>query len=289
MYLPPSDQLVPRLNEFYAAIARASADEGKKRAIMMELEQLPYYLRGACAALYQLESARIDAGKAFALIRQRFPETPMYMLTGDQCHELSFSVDFCLACIRRVPDSLICHLKRLPINLDLPLSFHDLIKGLEAKRKKYRLDQTIQDLVMAYWHSVARRVKDYRDLANHYTIVSSECLLFVSGDGSVGLRMLLPDNPNEKSPTKLTYDPGIQAMSYLRTSLIETIRFVNATLSRLLQITPQNSTDAPQMIAPIFRGRGGPIQLGGEHPPTGEPVPFPYDISAIVAEAGNAK
>ncbi len=130
------------------------------------------------------------------------------------------------------------------------------------------------------------KIKGYRDQSNHTAIISGDCVIFRGNDGGVGLKMLLPDNPEEKSIAKMTYQPGVPVMGFMLESLAKSVRFVNEVIERLIDLmAPYDPETRRIMTLEMVAWRAGPLKLSPGEPIVGEPVPFPADIAKIVGEA----
>ena len=58
-------------------------------------------------------------------------------------------------------------------------------------------------------------MKNYRDLVNHHVVVSADARFFVDAGGIPYLFLVLPNNPEEHSPSALRYEaPHVHAMQY---------------------------------------------------------------------------
>ena len=174
----------------------------------------------------------------------------------------------------------MAYLRRCPENVSLPASINDLVKGIH--NSKYELDDQLQDVLLAFWNDMGVKIKGYRDQANHKAIILSNCVAFTSPKGA-GLKMLLPDDPHEKRPSELRYDPGVPAMGFALDALKKTIQCVNVVVERLIDLMSQGDPNARTtgVVGPAIRG--GPWVF--ETKISGEPVPFPLTVSKVVAIA----
>ncbi len=281
MDLPSQHQLIPHLGVLDRLLLEKTP-AGRAPATQREMELLPYYLRGACAGISQLERARVEAVKVLANPTMG-PHTRV-ILSPDQVDPLAYAIDFYLFCVRRTFDALVSYLRRCPTNLSLPASLHDVVDGIRTG--KHRLDSQLQDTVLAFWDDMGFRIKGYRDQANHQGIILSNCIAF-NASGRAGLRMLLPDDPKEKRPSEMRYNPGVPAMGFALDSLQKTIRFVNALVERMIDLMAPSDPNARNygVVGPAIRG--APLAMS----PTisGEPVPFPLGVTDVVANATRTK
>lgn len=276
--LPNQHELIPNLATLDRLIMENVSTDAYS-SIQRETEQLPYYLRGACFSINELERFRIETIDAWKNIPSVGPDT-QYILSPENFDPLSFSVDSYLFFIRRVMDSLISYLNRCPENLSLPSSMNDLIKKMIAG--KVSLDSVIHESLTEYWNTCGEKVKGYRDQVNHKAVILSNCIVFNTPKG-FGLKMLLPDDPHEKSPSKINYKPGVGAMGFIMESLKLTIQLVNRIVERLIDIMGAYEDN------PREKGIVGPAIRGGTLSITklksGEPIPYPIGVKHVLQMA----
>jgi hypothetical protein len=103
--LPTQHELIPNLATLDRLLME-KCDAGLYSKIQRETEQLPYYLRGACFSINELEQYRIETINAWEGIPDVDPDTQC-ILSPEHFDPLSFSVDSYLFFLRRVMDSLI--------------------------------------------------------------------------------------------------------------------------------------------------------------------------------------
>ena len=177
-------------------------------------------------------------------------------------------------------DSLVSYLSRCPVRTSLPSSINDLMKGIPSG--KYNLDSQIKTLLMDYWKSIGKRIKGYRDQVNHKAIILSNCIVFNTPKG-FGLKMLLPDNPEERSPSKISYDPGIGTMGFLLESLKVTVQLINRLVERMINLMAGDDKNSRERAIVGLTIRGAQLKIGLLR--TGEPVPYPVDVRRAVEMA----
>ncbi|MFC1705869.1 hypothetical protein ACFL59_03490 [Planctomycetota bacterium] len=241
--LPSQHTLLPNLGVLDRLLLKRLPSD-RVSAVQRATEQLPYYLRGACFALGELERHRHEAVTALE-VPGLGPNTRA-VLSADRADPLSFALDFYLFCLRRSFDALIPYISRCPVSQSLPSSMHDLVKAL--RKGKWQLDNKIQAAILAFWTDVGARIKGYRDQANHKAVILSNCVAFRS-EGRVALRMLLPDDHEEKQPSKLKYEPGVPAMGFAVNALEKSLRFVNVLVERMIDMLAPVLADADLQIA----------------------------------------
>ncbi len=277
--LPSQHDILPHLGVLDRLLIEKTPDERVPR-VQRQTEQLPYYLRGACAAVHQLESARLDA--VTILDKLGIGPRAQFVLPVDKVDPLSFCYDSFLFCMRRAFDALVPYLSQCPTNLSLPSSMNDLVAGIR-KNKWADLDSEITSEILAFWDSVGWKIKGYQDQASHKAIILSNCVAFKRGDGVRGLRMLLPDNPDEKRPSELRYAPGVPAMNFATDSLGATIVFANALVERMIDLMAPDDSDVRHTGVVAITMRGFPLIMSTKM--TGEPVPFPVEVADVVKKS----
>ncbi len=276
--LPNQHDLIPNLGVLDRLLMENSPPNTYS-SVQRETEQLPYYLRGACFSINELETYRIKAAKALAQLPGVGPDT-QYILPQEHFDPLSYALDSYLFFLRRTFDSLIPYLSRCPARISLPSSMNSLVKGVHTD--KYHLDSQLEILIIDFWNALGKKVKGYRDQVNHKAIILSNCIVFNSTQG-VGLKMLLPDNPEEKRPSRISYNPGVNAMGFTLESLKVTVQFVNRLVERMIVLTAGTDKDPRTRSITSITMRGAPLQISSRK--VGEPVPYPVSVRQIVVDA----
>lgn len=280
--LPTQHELIPNLGVLDRLIMENC--EGNEYAkIQRHTEQLPYYFRAACFSLNELEYYRIKTTEAWKQIPEVGPDT-QFILPPELFDPLSFAADSYLFFLRRVMDSLIAYISRCPNRQSLPSSMNDLMKGVSSS--KYDLEEDIISILNDYWDSVGKIVKRYRDYVTHSAVILSNCIVFNTPNG-FGLKMLLPDNPEEKSPSKIAYNPGIGTMGFFFDALKQTIQFVNRIIEKLIDLMGTHEANPREkgIVGPAIRG--GSFEISSHK--SGEPVPYPVGVMQVLGMALDGK
>ena len=276
--LPTQHDLIPNLGALDRLIMESC--EGDEYSKVQRLtEQLPYYLRAACFSLNELEHYRLETTKAWNEIPEVGPDT-QFILPPELFDPLSFAADSYLFFLRRVLDSLISYISRCSGKQSLPSSMKDLMKGVNES--KYDLDESIISILNEYWDSTGEKVKDYRDQVTHRAVILSNCIVFNTPKG-FGLKMLLPDNPKETSPSKIGYNSNIGAMGFFLDSLKQTIRFVNRIIEKLIDLIGAHENSPREKGIVGLAMRGGQLQISRHK--SGEPVPYPIGVMQVLGMA----
>lgn len=280
--IPSQHDLIPNLGVLDRLLVEES-DKAKVSSIQRVTEQLPYYLRGAFSALQQMELARVKAIECSGEISGA--PSARIVLPADKIDPLSFALDFYLFCSKRACDSIVSYISRCPNNISLPESISDLIIGLE--KSKWSIDSIIQNTLLEFWESVGKRLRDYRDQVSHKAIILSNCVAFEGKGGVKALSALLPDNPEEKSPSKIGYEPGVPLMGFSLDSFAQTVHMINVLVERMIDLLAPNSPDARAKGIVAITMRGAPFVVKSTI--SGEPVPYPTNIQKLISRAAERK
>jgi hypothetical protein len=190
---------------------RDGLDSDSVRVTGMSLEQLPYCLDNAYYSILQVVRLQQDIAKT---LKEDLPSDNLIrrILESSERDPIAFMIDSFLDSARRTQNALIPYLSR-GLSISLPNSMDDLMKNLD--KEKVSLPSSIEKQLKSYWHGHGKKLKDYRDLAQHHALVSSEGYIFRASDGAPCIYLALPNNPEEKSIARLKYnDPVIHAFLY---------------------------------------------------------------------------
>lgn len=194
------------------------------------LDMLPYSLQATYAAYMRFTDA---SQKAVADHENQMGHGTLTLRAADTL-ELRFALDNFLDAARRTQNALMPFLKAA-INPDLPESLNDLMKGLGSK---HTLPRDIEEVLTNYWVAKGRSLKDYRDLAQHGTLVASHTTLFRGNDGRTGMNILLPSNPSVQKKRELVWGaPPVHAQPFLQSQIrhfIGTVFYITKLLTHAL-------------------------------------------------------
>ena len=117
-------------------------------------------------------------------------------------------------------------------NLAVARSLNDAMKVKQNSHKieKYGFNSEIVEIFKNYWDKSGSILKDYRDLDQHYLSIIKHTILQV--DPTEKLIILLPDNPNERSRRKVSYNKQIDGIDFIKKSFDEFHQFVE-TVARI--------------------------------------------------------
>ena len=102
------------------------------------------------------------------------------------------------------------------LKISLPNSMNDLIR---KGRENYDLEVNIWRIIKRYWTKSGKYIKIYRDVDQHHTALITHSFLEV--DPIEKILVILPDNPEEKSPLNFRYSKEIDAIRFLETHFIK--------------------------------------------------------------------
>jgi hypothetical protein len=200
------------------------------------------------------------------------------MLGPDTAQPLAFAIDAYLDAAHRAQNALVPYIARV-FARSLPSGISDLVKSIQTGKRS--IDAKLDALLIRYWGETGGRLKDYRDLAQHFALVSSDVRVFFI-DSQPHTFLALPNNPEVKSPAALRYrDPIVPAYKYCRDSFLALFRLAYETtyvLARRLGPLEQ--------LTMLWMPKD-PI-IGGAQP--GQPAPPASDLSdALLLERRSLK
>jgi hypothetical protein len=247
-------------------IRQTSAPRGTVDAgLEGQLEQLPYALAGAAFAAIRLTQAEARAVESVRGRAGRIPGTKQvgtYQLEDGEVDEASFAVDGYLDAARRAQNSLRPYLDKV-LKTSAPKSLADTAKWVDQEVAP--VPSRIAELIRNYWQASGKAVKEYRDLGQHYAVVSSDGRVTLLPNDRVGVYLVLPNNPAVRAAGKLKYsDPRIDALPWVWDSYWSLYAFVYELAHVLLSYVSGSET---RMLAFRFKG---PLRMGrgiDAHPP----------------------
>jgi len=229
-----------------------AADEDKLRTAWFELEVLPYSLAAAQAAFRSfVDLQRAIAGRAVS--EGLSPETILVLGPGDR-DAMSFAVDNFLDAARRTQNAIVPYLSKA-LRISLPMSLADVIKRIDAN--SITVPDPIKRELVEYWSRSGLRLKSYRDLYQHYALLVSEARVFLADDGSPLVYLLLPSNPEVRTPARLVFgSPPVHALTYLRSEFYSLLVFVDWLIKALLRAGPGTLEVGVYFRDPLTLGEG---------------------------------
>jgi hypothetical protein len=218
----------------------------------LKLELLPY----AVSEMWHAFTSFIGATHSIAAkLDEDIPVHPEYFFLSDADRDvLAYSIDAFMNAGRRAQNAVLPYLSSA-LRQSLPASLFDVFtKQGQTDLRKYPILEPFAPMLDAYWQADGQRLRAYRVLMEHRTLVASEAFLARSDAGTVVLHMLLPSHPDAGSPTELIYDnPPVHALLYMEQAFIALVRFAESMTRPLLPIPlpPKAYMIAANRIAPI--------------------------------------
>jgi hypothetical protein len=260
-------RLLPHLNVLQRQFLRGlDDDEERFRSTYFDLELLPYALGAAWHALS--EFVRIQREILADFPPERLKGLAFVGLAPQRRDLLSHPFDNFIDATRRAQNAVIHYLSR-GLRKSMPASMHKLVHAMQ--KEKITLPQLPQREILKYWEKHGQRLKEYRDLAQHHALVTSDARVVGSDDGRVGLYLLLPSNPEVKSAGKLSFGhPEVHASPYAKHEFKVLVAFLDWLTKGLITDPPELRS---QIALNVFRepARLGPgVSYRAHVPPSAE-------------------
>ena len=115
----------------------------------------------------------------------------------------------------------------VPFKQSPPSSFREAVNSIH----KYNLPKPVMQKTLSYWHNGGLTVRQYRDIAEHHYYLLAQSYYQFTPDEKV--LIYLPDDPNQKSHKKYTFDKKVDCIAYLEQSFLALCQYVDAVLSDL--------------------------------------------------------
>lgn len=133
---------------------------------------------------------------------------------------------------------------------DAPSSIADAYKAFVSKSGKEppkwlrTIDMRTKDIIVNYWETSGSQLANYRDLDQHFDVLARGSIFFPNKVDQSTLTIQLPDNPQEKSPSRFTYTKGVDAINVVMTGFTQ--------LHDLIESIAKNQRAKPQPIGQRF-------------------------------------
>ena len=247
---------IPHLMTLSSRIREAAGDNPEFQRIQeFYLEQLQYCVYAAADAVLGLADKLIHSidgvpaadgtGTGIILVPESIKNT------------ISFVVDHYFDAARRALNAANVYISKT-LRITVPVSFADLLK--QIRKGRIQLPERIESLTVVYWESHGNKIKAYRDLSQHFAVISSDARVTILPDGKAVYYLVLPNNPEEKNPAKLSYvDPRIDAFPYIVNSYNKLYRYLFELTHVLLSYT---YSEGPVTIPILFKS---PLKIGSKH------------------------
>ena len=249
-----------------------SSDPEKQRIQEYFLEQLPYSMSAAAMSLVNLAKSQIDAPTCIPDFPRDAKGIGIVLLPEHVKNLMGHSIDNYFDSARRVQNAVTTYIGKV-LRISVPASISDMVKDI--KNGNLSLPENINNVILKYWEVDGSKIKQYRDLAQHFVVVSSDARLFQIPGGRDYISIVIPNNPQEKSPVRLSFEnPKVDAFDYIFKSFMMLYEFVY--LSTLILLSYTSATDHEE-ITILFKT---PLSPGAKQP-EGHPIP---DIEKMTSQ-----
>lgn len=242
------------------------------RAQELQLERLPYCVSGAYWALLEVGRLLADLGNTRSL-QLGSPEATQLVLSADETLFVRHAIDSYLDVACRAQDAILAYVTAT-LHQSLPASLSKCVRAM--RRGTLKGNPWVEATIEQYWATSGERLRQYRDLAQHHAVVSSEGVVVRTGGGHLELALFLPANPEVKSPADWHYDdPDALAYPYCCRSYVALFGFIYRLLyilARHLGFT-ESFTRRITFRAPLSAARR-----------VSHPVPEPGDLAAVLIQ-----
>lgn len=241
----------------------------------LHLEQLPYCLGAAWTAVQRLVLSLQHLEQLPDVQQIEAGQRKILTLSAEQRDPLAYEVDAFLGAARRAQNATVPYLTRA-YSQSLPASLAKLAAQLRSGKRS--IHPEVDAVILGYWQAAGSRLKAYRDLGEHHAIVASDARVVRAPTGKLYAYLALPNNPDEKSATKLSYDPPVHALDFvIGKALLPLCAFVSRLVEIMAEGVPQSG-----MVAVTFSFKGQ-LKLGRTWPPDVFPVLSESDLDSAIS------
>ncbi len=164
----------------------------------------------ATVSILRIEQAQINCVREFELFEDQLEGIEDKIVFNSRSMiEIQNEISPLLSTLRIMQDTLIKLISK-SLGVSLPSSINDTIKKLD----KYEIPDAIKDLLSKYWEVDGALIRNYRVLDQHFSGIADHAFLQIKPGKKV--LILFPDNSEEQSRNKFTYDKEICGISLLR-------------------------------------------------------------------------
>lgn len=235
----------------------------KIKSNTLELDLLPYALEAAHCALLDFNRDVLD------LYEEQYPagsDASIRTVVGPGGrNKIGYRIDSFFEASRRAQNAIIPYLSK-SLSLSLSPSLSTFVKKIEINGGN-DLPKLLLDALLGYWQNHGNKLKNYRDLSQHYGIIVSEVILFRSSDDKPAYYVALPNNPEVKNPNRLSFEnPTVHAGKYMSDQFRWLILFAHYITTQLTQKPDGNQRAATSVI--VMRTPytfGSSSKLDGHH------------------------
>ncbi|MBL7075680.1 hypothetical protein ISS37_10640 [candidate division KSB1 bacterium] len=123
-----------------------------------------------------------------------------------------------------------------------PKSIRDVMKSLQSNRERVwvkKIPSDVKTALMHFWNEFGKKLIDYRDIDQHYDVLARQCIVSYQINIPNELEVLLPDNPETKSPKNFSFDKRIFGIELAQCAFEELHNFVET------YVVPKGVEQAP--------------------------------------------
>ncbi len=162
--------------------------------------------------------------------------------------------------MRIMQDYFLKIIKKETSIFNVPRSFNAVMKNLN----NYKFKEDIKREFNIYWKKSGSRIKQYRDLEQHYQGIIDHTFLQLNPEEK--LVIYLPDNPQERSINKTSYYLKIDALSFFRKAYFDFNEFA-VNIASIFGYKPKKLEQPfPIKYGEIIKGKERTILLTIEDP-----------------------
>jgi hypothetical protein len=167
-----------------------------------------------------------------------------------------------------------------------PASFRKLVKSLDGGRKPTdRLPPHYPTNISRYWQQHGLLLRSYRDYEEHFGDPCSDLSVFKNHDGEIGVRLVLLNNPSDKSPPKAIWgEPCVHALLYVLAELEALVSFTGWLVQEAVNV----ESASPVTLTIELAGPSMPRFAGGGIVHEGLAPPNPSWIEEVIQKAVDA-
>lgn len=248
---------IPHLVTLSSRIREALGDNPETQRLQeFYLEQLQYCVYAAADAILDLADKLLHATDSVPTENGASPGPGIILVPEPVRNMMSFAVDRYFDAARRALNAANVYISKI-LRISVPVSFSDLIK--QVHKGSLQLPERIQSLTTIYWEAHGNKIKAYRDLSQHFAVISSDARVTILPDGRAFYHFVLPNNPEEKNPTRLSYvDPRIDAFPYVVSSYTKLYLYLFELTHILMSYT---YSEEPDTIPILFKS---PLNIGAQ-------------------------
>lgn len=125
----------------------------------------------------------------------------------------------------RIAQNTLLELIGKNLKTSFPASMNNYVKKTEDS-KRSEIENEIFKIIESYWNASGLKVKQYRDVDQHYGPMFKNAVLLIDGE-TPNIQLRLPDNPEEQGWKRFTFDKKIDAISFVQDSFLQLHDLIN--------------------------------------------------------------